>query len=83
MPTAGAAMADDPARATSTWSGGSGLTVIYGVAAPVKTPLMGQRPRFRAAAVATSGMRTFPITNMASPAMNAGIATTANTVGRP
>jgi hypothetical protein len=37
-----AAMAKDPARATSTWGGGSGLTVIYGVAAPVKTPLMGQ-----------------------------------------
>ena len=37
-----AAIADDPARATSTWGGGSGLTVIYGVAAPVKTPLMGQ-----------------------------------------
>jgi hypothetical protein len=41
-----AAIADDPVRATSTWGGGSGLTVIYGVAAPVKTPLMGpvQRP---------------------------------------
>jgi hypothetical protein len=25
----------------STWGGGSGFTVIYGVAAPVKTPLMG------------------------------------------
>lgn len=38
-----AAMADkDPAQATSTWGGGSGVTVIYGVAAPVKTPLMGQ-----------------------------------------
>jgi len=32
----------DPARPTSTWGGGSGVTVIYGVAAPVKTPLIGQ-----------------------------------------
>ncbi len=38
-----AAMADkNPSFPTSTWGGGSGLTVIYGVAAPVKTPLMGQ-----------------------------------------
>ena len=37
-----AVMAYDPARPTSTWGGGSGITVIYGVAAPVKTPLMGQ-----------------------------------------
>ena len=37
-----AATADkNSSRATSTWGGGSGLTVIYGVAAPVKTPLMG------------------------------------------
>ena len=36
-----AATAEDPVRATSTWGGGSGLTVIYGVAAPVKTPLIG------------------------------------------
>ena len=36
-----AAIADEPAHAISTWGGGSGLTVIYGVAAPVKTPLMG------------------------------------------
>jgi streptogramin lyase len=36
-----AVMAYDPARPTSTWGGGSGITVIYGVAAPVKTPLMG------------------------------------------
>jgi hypothetical protein len=34
-------MAYDPARPTSTWGGGSGITVIYGVAAPVKTPLIG------------------------------------------
>ena len=31
----------DPDRATSTWGGGSGITVIYGVAAPVKPPRMG------------------------------------------
>jgi hypothetical protein len=37
-----AVMAYDPARPTSTRGGGSGLTVIYGVAAPVKTPLLGQ-----------------------------------------
>ena len=33
---------NDPLPRTSTWGGGSGLTIIYGVAAPVKTPLMGQ-----------------------------------------
>jgi streptogramin lyase len=37
-----AVMAYDPARPTSTHGGGSGITVIYGVAAPVKTPLIGQ-----------------------------------------
>jgi hypothetical protein len=37
-----AATSPDPSRPTSTWGGGSGFTVIYGVAAPVKTPLMGQ-----------------------------------------
>jgi hypothetical protein len=31
----------DSIRATLTWGGGSGFTVIYGVAAPVKPPLMG------------------------------------------
>lgn len=36
-----AVMAYDPPRPTSTWGGGSGITVIYGVAAPVKTPLIG------------------------------------------
>ena len=36
------AMADDPARPTSTWGGGSGITVIYGVAAPAMPPRMGQ-----------------------------------------
>ena len=37
-----AAMADvNPVLQTSTWGGGTGLTVIYGVAAPVKTPLLG------------------------------------------
>ena len=37
-----AATSADPYPPTSTWGGGSGFTVIYGVAAPVKTPLMGQ-----------------------------------------
>ena len=37
-----AAAAPDPARSTSTWGGGSGFTVIYGVAAPVKPPRMGK-----------------------------------------
>jgi len=32
----------NPIRRTSTWGGGTGLTIIYGVAAPVKTPVMGQ-----------------------------------------
>jgi hypothetical protein len=32
----------DPAWPTSTWGGGSGITVIYGVAAPVKPPRMGK-----------------------------------------
>ena len=36
-----AATSGDPNRATSTWGGGSGLTVIYGVAAPVKPPRIG------------------------------------------
>ena len=36
-----AATSADPVRATSTWGGGSGLTVIYGAAAPVKPPRMG------------------------------------------
>ena len=33
---------DSRVSRTSTWGGGNGVTVIYGVAAPVKTPLMGQ-----------------------------------------
>jgi streptogramin lyase len=37
-----AAAMDNPAYPTSTWGGGSGLTVIYGVAAPVKPPRMGK-----------------------------------------
>jgi hypothetical protein len=37
-----AAVESDPARPTSTWGGGSGITVIYGVAAPVKPPRMGK-----------------------------------------
>jgi hypothetical protein len=38
-----AGMTEKPAWATSTWGGGSGLTVIYGVAAPVKPPRMAPR----------------------------------------
>lgn len=30
----------NPSRPTSTWGGGQGFTVIYGVAAPVKAPLL-------------------------------------------
>ncbi|MGA3341036.1 MAG: hypothetical protein ABSD11_10460 [Methylocella sp.] len=37
-----AALGDPPVNATSTWGGGSGFTVIYGVAAPVKPPRMGK-----------------------------------------
>ena len=36
-----AAAGADPSRPTSTWGGGSGITVIYGVAAPVKPPRIG------------------------------------------
>ena len=36
-----AVAAEDPIFATSTWGGGSGLTVIYGVAGPVKPPRVG------------------------------------------
>ncbi|HKD84958.1 MAG TPA: hypothetical protein VKB58_09445 [Terriglobales bacterium] len=36
-----AATAENPVFATSTWGGGSGLTVIYGVAGPVKPPRVG------------------------------------------
>ena len=36
------AASPDPFRPTSTWGGGSGITVIYGVAAPVKPPRMGK-----------------------------------------
>jgi len=36
-----AAASPNPIPATSTWGGGSGFTVFYGVAAPVKTPLLG------------------------------------------
>lgn len=32
---------ENPVFATSTWGGGSGLTVIYGAAAPVKPPRVG------------------------------------------
>ena len=37
-----AAVAEPPAYPTSTWGGGSGFTIIYGVAAPVQPPRMGQ-----------------------------------------
>jgi len=37
-----AAVAEPPTYPTSTWGGGSGFTVIYGVAAPVKPPRMGK-----------------------------------------
>ncbi len=37
-----AAAGPNPARPTSTWGGGSGFTVIYGVAAPVKPPRIGK-----------------------------------------
>lgn len=36
-----AAVYDKVAHPISTWGGGSGFTIIYGVAAPVKAPLMG------------------------------------------
>jgi streptogramin lyase len=36
------AAGEDPPRPVSTWGGGSGFTVIYGVAAPVKPPRIGQ-----------------------------------------
>lgn len=35
------AAAENPAFPTSTWGGGSGLTVIYGVASPVRPPRVG------------------------------------------
>ena len=41
-----AAAAPDPSRPTSTWGGGSGFTVIYGVAAPVKPPRIGKVQRY-------------------------------------
>jgi hypothetical protein len=37
-----AAASANPSRPTSTWGGGSGFTVIYGVAAPVKPPRIGK-----------------------------------------
>jgi hypothetical protein len=33
---------ENPPRRISTWGGGSGITVIYGVAAPVLPPRMGK-----------------------------------------
>jgi streptogramin lyase len=41
-----AATALNPAWPTSTWGGGSGLTVIYGVAAPVKPPRIGPARKY-------------------------------------
>ncbi|MGA8037879.1 MAG: hypothetical protein WA823_11190 [Candidatus Acidiferrales bacterium] len=35
-------VSENPARPTSTWGGGSCITVIYGVASPVKPPRMGK-----------------------------------------
>jgi hypothetical protein len=43
-----AAAHPDPPRPTSTWGGGSGFTVIYGVAAPVKPPRIGPVQRYEA-----------------------------------
>ncbi len=40
------AAGNPPAFPTSTWGGGSGLTVIYGAAAPVKPPRMGAVQRY-------------------------------------
>jgi hypothetical protein len=37
-----ATTSENPSRPTSTWGGGSGFTVIYGVAAPVQPPRMGK-----------------------------------------
>ena len=42
----GAVLDSNPAWPTSTWGGGSGVTVIYGVAAPVKPPRMGRVQRY-------------------------------------
>ena len=41
----GAVLDTNPDWRTSTWGGGSGLTVIYGVAGPVKPPRMGKVQR--------------------------------------
>jgi streptogramin lyase len=43
-----AAAHPDPSRPTSTWGGGSGFTVIYGVAAPVKPPRIGPVQKYEA-----------------------------------
>jgi hypothetical protein len=40
------AAGEPPVYPTSTWGGGSGFTVIYGVAAPVKPPRMGIVQRY-------------------------------------
>jgi streptogramin lyase len=41
-----AAASPNPSRPISTWGGGSGFTVIYGVAAPVKPPRIGKVMRY-------------------------------------
>lgn len=41
-----AVLGNPPAYPVSTWGGGSGFTIIYGVAAPVKAPLMGAAESF-------------------------------------
>lgn len=41
-----AAAGPNPSRPNSTWGGGSGFTVIYGVAAPVKPPRVGKVPSY-------------------------------------
>jgi hypothetical protein len=42
----GAGLSPNPPTAISTWTGGSGMTVIYGVAAPVQPPRMGKVQKF-------------------------------------
>ncbi len=50
-----AAMASAPDPRFSTWGGGSGLTVIYGVAAPVKPPRMGLVIRYATVITGATG----------------------------
>jgi hypothetical protein len=46
-------VSENPIRRTSTWGGGFGITVIYGVASPVRPPLMGQVWKYKATGVTT------------------------------